>query len=227
MTVKTKIEPFSRDIDLVFSDMLSPKAISTRIAEVARGELVRAQNLNRAALGYLPKHATFVDRRPEAPLESVRPDGGEIVFEFELLETALVVIAEMLNKASPYRKGGYTASHALFADDTEVVPGEIPPNASQYAFTSTVPYARKIERGLSDQAPEGVYQVVATLAASRFGNIARIRFGYKSVPFGAIGGWAGSGSAKALARRVRGGDPNKHPEWLTRQPAIIITMGGR
>lgn len=226
MSVKTKIEPISRDIDLVFADVTSPKAQSLRIAEVARDELRRAQAINRGTLGYLPKHATFVDRRAEAPLESVRPD-GEIVFEFELLETALGVIAEMLIQASPYRKGGYTASHALFADDYEVVPGEIPPNAREYAFTSSVPYSRKIERGLSDQAPEGVYQVVAALASRRFGNIARVRFGYRSVPFGTVGGWSKTSSAKSLARRVRGGDPAKHPEWLTRQPAIIITVGGR
>jgi hypothetical protein len=70
--------------------------------------------------------------------------------------------------------------------------------ASRYEFVSTVPYARKIERGLSPQAPDGVYQVVAVLAQKRFGNVARIRFSYRALP------------------GVEG-----------RQPAIIIQIGGR
>ena len=48
--------------------------------------------------------------------------------------------------------------------------------ADEYVFINTVPYARKIERGSSSQAPDGVYQAVAMLARDRFGNVARITY---------------------------------------------------
>lgn len=224
MAFRSRIDPIDRDIGVLINDLLSPKAQSARLAQVAAEELARGQAQNRSVLGYTPQHETFVDRRQDAPLESVRPD-GTIIFEFKLIESTLSDIAEMLILASPVRSGRYQASHALFADGTEVEPWQIPPNASEYAFVNAQPYSRKVERGLSPQSPEGVYHVVAEMAARRYGNIARIRFGFRSLPSGAVGGWAKTGSALALARRVRGGDPAKHHEWLTRQPAIVMTLG--
>ena len=60
-------------------------------------------------------------------------------------------------------------------------------------FLNTQPYARKIEGDLSrepssKQAPEGVYEAVATLAQRRFGNVAMIRFSYRTPIDGAIAG---------------------------------------
>jgi hypothetical protein len=226
MVISTRLDPIDRDIDLIVSSELSPKAQSERIAAYAREQLADAQNTNRGALGYLPPHRTYVDARANAPLESVRPNGGIILFEFELVETMLSVIAEMLRRGSPVRSGLYQSSHALFADGTEVEAGSRPPDASEYAFINTQPYARKIERGLSPQAPEGVYHVVAELAAKRYGNIALVRFGFRSLPAGAIGGWARTDSARRMGRRIRGGDPAKQHDWLTRQPAVIVRPGG-
>lgn len=225
MAIRTRVEPIDRDVDVIISELLSPKAQSAHLARFARQELDRGQQRNRSALGYLPPHRSFVDGRPEGSLESVRPN-GTILFEFELLDTALAMIGEMLVRNSPVRSGRFQASHALFADGVEVEPGKVPPNAGEYAFVNAQPYTRKIERGLSPQAPDGVYEVTAVLAARRYGNIARIRFGFRSLPAGAVGGWAQTRSARALAQRVRGGDPAKHTEWLTRQPAVIVTPGG-
>lgn len=224
MAIRSRIETFDRDIDLILSNDLSPQARSTQLAEFAKQELGAAEARNQRALGYVPPHETFVDGRQGAPVETVRPD-GTVIFEFSLIETALAVIAEMLINASPVLTGQFMSSIALFADGDEVEPGKTPPNASEYAFVPSVPYARKLERGLSNQAPDGIFQVTATLASRRFGNIARIRFGYRSLDAGAVGGWAATASARALAHRVRGGNPAGHTEWLTRQPAVIITPG--
>lgn len=224
MAIKGRVETFDRDIELILSNDLSPKARSTRLAVFAKQELVAAEARNQRALGYVPPHETFVDGRQGAAVETVRPD-GTVIFEFSLIETALAVIAEMLINASPVLTGQFMSSIGLFADGDEVEPGKVPPNASEYAFVPSVPYARKLERGLSNQAPDGVFQVTAALASRRFGNIARIRFGYRSLDAGAVGGWAATASARALAQRVRGGNPAGHTEWLVRQPAVIITPG--
>jgi hypothetical protein len=180
MAVSTRIDPIGRDIELLISRDLSPKARSEFLAQFAREELGKAQRQNEAALGRLPQHETFVDARPGAALESVRPD-GTIVFEFELVEQALAAIGEMLVLHSPRLTGRYQDSHVLLADDVAVTPGQPVPQASEYVFVNTQPYARKIEGGLSPQAPDGVYEAVAALAARRFGNTARIRFTFRSL----------------------------------------------
>jgi hypothetical protein len=73
----------------------------------------------------------------------------------------------------------------LLADGAEVDPsGANVPPADEYVFINTVPYARRIERGSSSQAPDGVYQAVAMLARGRFGNIARITYSFRTVSSG-------------------------------------------
>ena len=77
----------------------------------------------------------------------------------------LVWISEQLFKFSPVKSGLYQKSHELFADGRHVeASASLIRFADEYIFVNTVPYARKIERGSSSQAPEGVYQ---SIAASR------------------------------------------------------------
>jgi len=63
-----------------------------------------------------------------------------------------------------------------------------PPPAQEYVFVNTTPYARKIEGNKgrppsSPQAPDGVYQAVATLAR-KFSNVAKVTFSYRTVAGG-------------------------------------------
>lgn len=223
MAVRTRLEPIDRDIALILDQELSPGARSRRLAEFAAEEIEKAKAQNRRALGGDPPVEIAVDGRVGAPLTSVRAD-GVVIAEFRLIQDALAWIGEALVKASPVRSGRYQSSHILFADGVEVDPGRIPLDAQEFAFLNSQPYSRKIERGLSPQAPEGTYHTVSVMAQRRFGNIARIRFGFRSLPAGAVGRWSLTGSAKALAQRVRGGNPAGHTDWLTRQPAIIVTV---
>ena len=204
MAIRTRIDPIDRDIAALISADLSPAGRSAALAVFARSELSDAEARNAAALGRTPDHETFVDGRRGEALEAVRPD-GTIVFEFRLVEDLLLYLTELLARHSPVRTGRYTASHALFADGVEVTPGRVPPAAAEYVFLNTQPYARKIERGLSPQAPDGVYEAVATMAARRFGNQARVRFGFRT----AVG---------AAIVRGKAGD-----RASSRTPAIVIT----
>jgi hypothetical protein len=179
MPISTRITSIGKDITAFLDEALSPKAQSEALAGFAREELSKAQQRNKQALGRVPDHTTAVDGKSEAPLETVKPN-GVIVFEFELVLEALLWIAAQLRQHSPERSGRYARSHILLADGFEVDVGE-PPPAHSYEFVSTVPYARKIERGLSELAPDGVYEVVAALAQRRFGNQARVDFTYASV----------------------------------------------
>jgi hypothetical protein len=218
MRIQTKIEPIDRDIELIFAQDLSPQARSAKLAEFAKESLAQAEQQNERVLGHVPPHETFVDGSPGRPVDAVTPD-GTIVFEFELLTDLLAWVHEQLVTHSPVRSGRYSKSHLFYADGTEIdINGPIP-QASEHVFVNMQPYARKIERGESPSAPEGVYEAVATLAQQRFGNVARIRFEYR-VPVGggtALETWASRMSQRRTGRK-------RSFERNQRQPAIVITV---
>ncbi len=197
-----RLAAFSRELQVMVDKTLSPKARSGLIADAARQALAEAQAQNRAALGRVPEHDTFVDGRRAAPLESVNPDRGTIVFDFQISFDLFEYIGRMLVMNSPVLTGKYQRSHRLYADGMEVDAYNPGMAADEWVFTTSAPYARRIEAGSSDQAPAGVYEAVAALAAKRYGNVAAIKFSYRDV----IGGTRG-----AAARAAR-------------QPAIIIRL---
>jgi hypothetical protein len=206
MAVRTKVEPIHRDIRLLLND-LSAESQSAAIASFAREQLADAQDINKRALGSLPTHETFVNGQRSSNIDAVKPSGS-VVYEFDLFSSVFGFIDLLLIRNSPVgtppkdrHPGLYRRSHILLADGVEVDQRAALPDAREFVYLNTQPYARKIEKGLSQQAPDGVYQVVAHLAARRFGNIAKITFGYRR-----------------LAGGVRGGKED-------RQPAIIITVG--
>lgn len=199
MGISIKVEPIDRDIALIVADDLSPEAGSGFLAAFAQEQIDDARSSNGQIMGQVPSYEQTVDGRLGAALESVRPD-GTIVAEFDLLFELFSWIGAQLVSRSPRRSGRYAQSHVFFVDGRETEILAAVPDARQYAFVNVLPYARKVERGLSAQAPDGVYQSVAAVAARRFGNIARIRFEYRAV---------------AEGRRAK----------TDRNPAIVISLG--
>nr|WP_143846005.1 hypothetical protein [Bradyrhizobium cosmicum]QDP27016.1 hypothetical protein FNV92_34900 [Bradyrhizobium cosmicum] len=94
-----------------------------------------------------------------------------IVYSFELLGELFGWISEQLRTFAPVLTGEFRDSFQFFADGVLVDPaGEVSP-AREYVFLSPLPYARKIEGSSgrppeSRQAPHGVFEAVAALAAS-------------------------------------------------------------
>ena len=205
MALETRVQPIVRDLELIQRQDLGAKAQSAVLAAFAAEAIEEAKQQNKRVLGVVPPYDVYVDGREGAPLESVKPN-GVIRAEFQLVNEALAWISTQLQIHSPVLTGRYAKSHELFADgvDTEN-PNNAPP-AEEYVFLNTQPYSRKIERGQSSQAPDGVYQAVATLAQRRFGNVAKISFSYRT----AIGGDIIGG---------RAGDRSK-----LRNPAIVVRL---
>jgi hypothetical protein len=184
MPIRVRVQPIQRDIQLLLDDLKSPQQRSQALADFARDEIDDAKTINRQALGYDPPVTIYVDGTKGAPLDSVK---NVIVADFELVGQLVLWIHGQLQMHSPVRTGRYKESHALFADGHQVDPiGPTIPIADEYVFVNLVPYARKIERGLSPQAPDGVYQVVAHLAQAEFRNVARVTFSYRTAIGGAI-----------------------------------------
>lgn len=205
MAISTRVEPIERDIALILNEDLSPKARSKVLAQFAREAIDEASAQNRSVLGRVPPYRVIVDGHHAAALESVQPD-GVIVAEWDLIDDTLIYIAELIERLSPERSGQFKRNNVIFADGTAIEIGGNIPQAEEYVFMNLTPYARKVERGLSKQAPDGVYQIAATMAKQRFGNVARISFSYRTAISGSIiGGRAGNTSSE-------------------RNPAIIVKL---
>lgn len=224
-----RVGNFARDVELVVDHMLSPEARQKIVAKEARRILGEAQAANARVFGEAPEYTQAVDGRLGAPLESVNPDHGKIVFEFSLIGPVLELIGEQLVLHSPVLTGRYRDSHILLADGVEVDvdAGDKVPKAERYIFVNVQPYARKLEgdsiagvSAMSDQAPDGIYEVVADMARRRFGNIANVKFTYVQATGGdtplekwAVGHSAGEEGA-AKQRRQYAKD--------IRNPAIVV-----
>lgn len=101
----------------------------------------------------------------------------------------LAWIARELRDRSPVLTGAYRDAHALYADGRFVMTADAVngngalPDAEEFAFTNTVPYARKIELGMTRsgrpfvmQVPNFIYERVAEDARNSFKGVADISF---------------------------------------------------
>jgi hypothetical protein len=210
VALSIRLTPIRRDLDVMFRQGIGDKAQSAILATFALEKIEEAKAQNKQALGVVPPYKIYVDGRQGAPLESVKPN-GVIRVEFQLVTEAIAWIHQQLAMHSPVLTGRYANSHELFADGVQTDNPNNAPPAEEYVFLNTQPYARKIEGDLSrepssKQAPEGVYEAVATLAQQTFGRIGKIRFSYRTP----IGGQIAGGKV---------GDRSK-----LRTPAIIVTL---
>lgn len=197
MAVRTRIQPLSQSLSIIVRDSLSPAARSKVAADFARDQLRQAQAQNARVLGRDPEFQQFVDGSAGKPLEQVNPDRGRIVFVFDIAQDIVPAILAELERFSPVLSGAYKRSHMVFADGRQVLPGEPVPAAAEYVFLNPLPYSRKIELGAMKMRVPGtdrVYQQAQRAAASRFGNIANIRFSYRSPIGTAQSGKAGRAS---------------------------------
>lgn len=188
--MKVKIDPVDQWIEVTVDELLSPQARSKAVADFARRQLDAAQDVNRKALGREPPFTQSVDGRQGAALESVNPDRGRIVFEFELINDAVRwILAELVRRSPVGPAGGagtYREQHLLFADGVEVAAeGELPP-AAEYAIINSTPYARKIEIGVTKagrpfviSAEPRLYDSVSHEAASRFSRFVKISYTFR------------------------------------------------
>lgn len=225
MPVSAKVELLDRDFALSVTG--SDIERSATIATFARQALAEADAQNQSVAGHPVPHTTIVDGRTSEDLDSVKPD-GTIIFDFgtDLQSETVRWIYDQLRLHAPVRSGRFRASIRVYADGQEVEPGTAAPDALDWVFTSVAPYARKIEGTRkppqSKQAPNGVFEVVAAMAAARFGNIAKVRFTYQNPLGGAtdLETWARKHAAAMEGQRAQKRQFDKD----TRQPAVLVSF---
>lgn len=223
MGVRTRTTSIERTFKVLIDKRLDPEARSRRLAAVAREGLAAAQAQNAAVMGSVPAHETIVDGRPGAAEDSVAPD-GIIVHEFTAALRAEVLrwLQATLRANAPALSGRFAESIAIYADGGMVDSPEAAaaPEVEEVVFVSTVAYARKLEKGRSPQAPNGVFEAAAVMAARRFGNHAAFKFTFVA-PLGGdthLERWASGRSAVGGRRR----SPRRQALKDRRNPAIIV-----
>ena len=191
MSLTVRIVPMAKSIAVTIRNDLSVENQKKYAAAFAQVGIDAAKDKNRQILGRVPPYTVTVDGSKGARLESVNPNGGTIIAEFELIEGLLRWIGEQLIERSPFTSGAYQRGHTLFADGVEVTPGAVIPDAEEYVFMNLVPYARRLEVGKTKsgrpfliQVPNKIYERTAKDASRRFGNQADIKFGFRE-PMGA------------------------------------------
>lgn len=151
---------------------------------------------------------TIVDGQRGAPLDRAK---SVVEFDFGYAGSVAAEILAMVVAASPFREKRqganpdthYRDQHRIFVDGSEVsaLPDDLPASAV-VVLVNTQPYARKIEGGLSMQAPDGVYEAVARLARDQFGGTVEIDFSYESIS----GAGPGAPSARDTKSKARTDD---------------------
>lgn len=222
MALSIRIDPVEKFTEASLRADLSLPEQRQAAAQFARDGLEDAKKTNRSILGRVPPYTTTVDGRKDAQLESVNPDGGSIIFEFDVgVVDALQWIARALVERSPVVSGQYKRGHKLLADGSETSwpagGGNIPP-ATEYTFINLVPYARKIEIGKTRagrafviQVPNRIYERTAIDARKeKFGSSADIQFAYRQ----AVGAYTLKHSSGRRKDRQRGA--------AVGTPAIIV-----
>jgi hypothetical protein len=238
-------------VDALMNGLLDEDDLQREFAEFAIDQRNYALYQNTLAMGRPPTYETYVDGgkgRSEFDVSI----GGQIIYEFNLLDDILAWIGEQLILRSPIGEpddkrpghpGLYRESHIFLAGDT-VMPipaGEKLPPAEKYWFVNTTPYARKIEkpRAQSDQAAEGVYETVADDARRKFGKLLEVRYTFKQMAYKDADQGQGSKyrSKRELVDDAMAKGAGRHKalqvasrimkrQKANRQPAILILPGG-
>lgn len=216
MATQVKFPVVDRRIVFDGSGVFSPQMRAQALARMAAASIAEIDASNDSALGRDVSYRTFVDGHETHNLR-VATESSVIVARWELGASVIAYIADLLSNAGPALTGAYRKSMRIYADGVEIDDADKAIGAREVMFVPTVPYARKIERGLKGYAPGHVYEAVAAMANARYSNVARIKFTFAE-PEGPAPMLDASAARSAGARRGR------RDRRARRQPAILVAL---
>lgn len=216
-----RVTAFSQQVD-VFLGQLQGTGRQSALAAAAKAARDEAKAQNERILQRPVRFETIVDGRPGASEDQVKPN-GTIVYLFAVGSATLAAAVDeafsLLAQLAPVRSGRFQKSFRLFVNGTQrdfsdqqrVIDLE---ETDEVQLTNLQPYARKIERGWSDEAPNGVFEVAATVLRQRFSNVVAVRFAYDRYPGFEVG------TNRAGGRLRTRGDFDR----AARYPTIYMTL---
>lgn len=159
---------------------------------------LRARQEVEARQGVLPT-MTVVDGRRGAAEASVKP-GGAIVYLFDATPRVAAAVKTQLYEVAPVDTDDDADDRVFSESFTQLVEGveaslaDMKPG-EEVIIVNRQPYDRKLEWGWSIQAPDGVFEVTAKWARSRFGRLVDVTFTYVALDgMAQVSGKAGNAS---------------------------------
>ena len=151
---------------------------------------------------------------------------GAVRAEFSYLREVVAEIFNMLIQTSPYApkpasaaiQDLYKDEHLIFVDGVQTDDITNLHADAEVIFVNTLPYARKIERGLSLEAPNGVYEMVARLMKRKYGQAVDIQFNWVGV-MGVLASWHSAKASKSVGAESK----KKANQSANRYPAITVS----
>jgi hypothetical protein len=208
---------------------LSEQGVLSAFRRLAEAKIARVDAENAAAAGLRLPRRLIVDGVAAPNLARIK-SSSLIVARWSVGVAAVDYIFNLLHGAGPLRSGRYRDSMRMYIDGAESKDPRDAHGAREALFLSTVPYARKIERGQKGYAPGHVYEAVADMARARFGDAARIKFTYAEPegPAPLLDAWVAKSAVRASAtrrwRRSAGAVFMRDIDKKRRQPAIVVLM---
>lgn len=179
-----RLQSYDRDIELILEG-LSTTERRALIKEAADETFGAARRQNEQALGYRPPEKLTTDNVRNKQPEDMKL-GGYSSLEFEVGSDILVFAAELAKRISP-RSGSnrkaknrtYAENHLVIVDGEVIPPPYDRPDFETAIIANLLPYTRKIERGLSKQRPNGVYEALLYPEVNRrYGGLYDVEFIY-------------------------------------------------
>jgi hypothetical protein len=177
------LSAFRREISVVAQKVdVAARAALYRTAIEENDKVLKEQ---KQRTGFEPSWTGFGDVAGK-PIEDAQK---LIVFKYTYLQEMISEFLKELRAASPAESGRYKSNHGLNIEGRPVA-DNTPVTIGQDVFISNpVVYARRLEVGKTESGrdflisvPNHIYERVAKKLGSRYGNAARVVFGYVTMP---------------------------------------------
>jgi hypothetical protein len=182
-----------------------------QLRQAARAERDRVLREQSQRAGIAPTDLAIADGRRGAPIDAAQ---RMVIIEYNYMrevvqETLRALIARSPRVSGDYQRGFQMLIGGSQADSIAAIRHDTP----EVIIVNTSPYARRLEVGRrSDgkpfviQVPPRIVEEVAQVAASRFGNMARLAFSYFDLDAGYT-----RRSSGGRRRDRRAGSPIRYP----------------
>lgn len=161
------------------------------LAETQRALVETAKREHAAVMRTDPRPTRFqryVDGRQGAREETVTPY-GIIHYSYQRVDEVVRFAMERLFDNSPVRSGAYRSAHTIFISGVAVRNLSSWRDGDEVAISNSLIYSRKIEIGAMKMRVPGtdhVYERSMRDVRRRFGNIARVDFGWRGIQEGSV-----------------------------------------
>lgn len=219
---------FRRNVTIEWRERSEEEArkLLVRVARQGNAKILAEQT---ARAGVPPAVEAYANTPGNHDLDSVKLP-GPIVYRYRYAAEIAKVALEELRRASPVISGLYRDSHTLFING---IPVEGSPSAvlgsDEIFIANPVPYARRLEVGLTEagrafvlQVPPRIYErVLKSILIPRYRRVARLTLEYVTIPGAYVikgrlpSHYIAKGGIRRR-RRQRVGEP-------VRSPAIVIS----